>query len=77
MWKTSCPVAVRVVMVRPWKEFLRVMMVPRPFPYLSKEYLRASLMMPSLLSAPEFAKKALAMPVRSQSCWASLAQGWE
>ena len=34
-WNTSCPVAARVVMVRPWKEWLRVMTVPRPSPYLS------------------------------------------
>ena len=69
----SCPVAVRVVMVRPWKEFFRVRMVPRPLPYLSKEYLRASLMSPSLPSAPELPKKAAARPERSQRVWASLA----
>ena len=49
-------------MVRPWKDLWRVMMVPRPLPYLSKEYLRASLIRPSLLSAPELAKNTLDMP---------------
>ena len=60
-------------MVRPWKEFFRVMTVPRPLPYLSKLYFRASLIMPSLDSAPELAKKAADMPDRSHSISASLA----
>ena len=67
----SCPVAVRAAMVRPWKEFFRVRMVPRPLPYLSKEYLRASLMSPSLASAPELPKKAADSPDRSHRAWAS------
>ena len=66
-WNTSCPVAARVVTVRPWKDLFRVITVPRPSPYLSKEYFRASLMRPSLLSAPELAKKAAAIPVRVHS----------
>ena len=70
-WNTSWPVAARVVMVRPWKERFRVMTVPRPSPYLSKEYFRASLMMPSLASAPELPKKAAAMPERVHSFSAS------
>ena len=76
MWNTSCPVAVRVFMVRPWKELRRVMTVPRPLPYLSKEYFRASLMSPSLASAPELQKNTSAMPARSQSTRASFAPGW-
>ena len=74
-WNMSWPVAFRVVMVRPWKESFRVMMVDRPSPYLSKLYFRASLMMPSLASAPEFPKKTALIPVRVQSCSASFAQG--
>ena len=77
LWNTSCPVAARVVMVRPWKERFSVMTVPLPSPYLSKEYFRASLMMPSLPSAPELAKKAAAIPERVHSFSASLTYGSE
>ena len=59
-------------MVRPWKERFRVTMVPRPSPYFSHDHLRASLMIPSFASAPEFPKKAAAMPDRVQSFSASL-----
>ena len=54
-------------MVRPWKDWFRVSTVPRPSPYLSKEYFRATLRMPSLPSAPELPKKAAAIPERAQS----------
>ena len=75
MWNTSWPVAVRVVMVRPWKELFRVMMVARPLPYLSKLYFRASLIMPSLASPPPLAKNTPLMPVRLHRISASRAQG--
>ena len=55
--KTSCPVAARVLIVLPWKDCLRLTIVLLPVPFLSKLYLRASLMAPSLASAPEFEKK--------------------
>ena len=46
-----------MVMVRPWKEFNSVMMLISALaPYLSKLYFRATLMAPSLASAPELAK---------------------
>ena len=77
MWNTSCPVAARVVMVRPWKDLFRVMIVPRPSPYFSQEYFRASLMMPSFPSAPELPKNAAAMPERVHSFSASLIYGSE
>ena len=51
-------------------------MVPLPFPYLSKEYFRASLMRPSLDSAPELAKKAADIPARRHSRSARAPQGW-
>ena len=66
MWNTSCPVAFKVVTVRPWKEFFSVMMVERPWPYLSKLYFRASLMRPSLASPPPLAKNTQLSPVRLQ-----------
>ena len=46
-----------MVTVRPWKEFCRVKTVLRPSPYLSKLYLRASLIAHSLASAPRIAEK--------------------
>ena len=75
MWNTSWPVAVRVVMVRPWKELFRVTMAARPLPYLSKLYFLASLIMPSLASPPPLAKNTLLMPVRLQRISASRAGG--
>ena len=57
------------------KESRRVMMVLRPAPYLSKEYLRASLIMPSLASPPPLAKNTQLMPVRLQRVSASFAEG--
>lgn len=68
-------VAVRVVMVRPWKELWRVMIVARPWPYLSKEYFRAVLIMPSLASAPELQKNTLSANVRSQRALATFTIG--
>ena len=53
--------------VRPWKELFSVRIVLRPGPYLSKLYLRASLIIPSLASAPPLAKKAALMPERRHS----------
>ena len=60
-------------MVRPWKELRRVMMTARPWPYFSKEYFRASLIIPSLASAPELPKKAAAIPAAGTSLDASFA----
>ena len=64
-----------VAMVRPWKEWFRVMMVLRPLPYLSKLYFRASLI---LIVEPlrQLPKNTLSMPVRVQSSFASLGPGW-
>ena len=58
-------------MVRPWKERFSVMVVPRPSPYFSQDHFRASLMIPSLASAPELPKKAAAIPDRVHSFSAS------
>ena len=60
-------------MVRPWKEFRRVMIVARPSPYFSKDHLRAVLIMPSLASAPELPKNAAFIPAAGTSLLASLA----
>ena len=60
-------------MVRPWKELFKVMMVDRPGPYLSKEYFRAVLIMPSLASAPELPKNTAAIPAAGTSLDASRA----
>ena len=51
------------------------MILLRPWPYLSKLYLRASLIAPSLASAPEFAKKTLPMPVAVTSVFAVCTMG--
>ncbi len=58
----SCPVAVSVAIVRPWKEFFAVMISKRPE---SCPALRASLISASLASAPLLQKKTLPGPVSS------------
>ena len=63
-------------MVRPWKEWCRVMTVLRPLPYLSKLYFRATLIMASLASAPELPKNTLDRPERVHSSRASRGPGW-
>ena len=55
-WNLSWPVAASVASVRPWKLFRAVTMVLAP-PSLTSPQRRASLMAPSLASAPELAKK--------------------
>ena len=55
-WKRSWPVAASVASVRPWKLWRAVTMSEAPSRFFSPQR-RASLMAPSLASAPELAKK--------------------
>ena len=61
--------------MRPWKLFSRVMMVLYSGPFFSAAYFRAALKAHSLASAPELPKNTRLSPVRSQSIFASSAQG--
>ncbi|MNY40413.1 hypothetical protein D3C86_1751560 [compost metagenome] len=70
----ALPDALMVASVRPWKLWSMVMISYAPFLCL-RPHLRASLMAPSLASAPLLAKKTLSKQLWSVSCRASLSIG--
>mmetsp|Transcript_12999 Transcript_12999/g.38345 ORF Transcript_12999/g.38345 Transcript_12999/m.38345 type:complete len:264 (+) Transcript_12999:491-1282(+) len=74
-WYLGWPVAVRVASVRPWKDCLAVMMMGLSTPR-SEARLRASLIAPSLASAPELQKKTLSrLQVATRRCASSPCSG--
>ena len=68
------PDADMVASVRPWKPPSKVMISYAPFLYCAP-YLRASLIAPSLASAPELAKNTWSKQLFSTSACASLRLG--
>ena len=60
-WNLSWPVAASVARVRPWKDFFASS--------LTSPQRRASLMAPSLASAPEFAKKVFQVTAAEPMSW--------
>ena len=67
-WNLSWPVAASVARVRPWKDFF-ALTTPKAPSSLTSPQRRASLMAPSLASAPEFAKKVFQVTAAEPMSW--------